>query len=479
MKRRLTEKTEKRWRMRFPFYDFTGIENHLQKMAAQGWLLKERGNHSWVFVRIPPQNLTFAVSYLPDLSDYDPQPTDGQQLYYELCESAGWVLVAQWNKMQIFCTANPDPVPLETDPASRLETIEKTMNRTIWPNLLSIFLLICVQFWSFFSQLGNNPAQALSNPVTVMIPVVFTLMLLIHILEALPYFIWRCRSRKSVAAGGDILPSRRRFQILTNVLLALAVLCLVPMLRGGQLSIGGLIGTMIVIAVPILFVTWIALSVKEYLKDQKTPRRKNQVITISTAVIGTAAAIVFILYATIMMIVTGNMSLNRDGVETIEIPIGTNSVYMWDIHRDTLPLYAEDLDPVSYPYYSYENDRQQTILASYQDIRQDAPPHRYAADIDVPQMQYDILTTRFPWVYEYCLNHALNDQFITEFERVEWRKTDSAVWNCSQAWQRYSMGEPSSRWLLSNPGSGTLIDITFYWTPTPEQIRIAGQKLFP
>ena len=76
------EKNELRRLERFPFYDFTGIETHLQNMAARGWLLKERGNTFWTYEKIPPQELTFAVSYLPDLSEFDPEPTDGPQLYY-------------------------------------------------------------------------------------------------------------------------------------------------------------------------------------------------------------------------------------------------------------------------------------------------------------------------------------------------------------------------------------------------------------
>jgi len=473
------QKTELRRLERFPFYDFTGIETHLQNMAARGWLLKERGNTFWTYEKIPPQELTFAVSYLPDWSEFDPQPTDGQQLYYELCESAGWVLVATWNKMQIFCTSNPNPVPLETDPQTRLETIEKAMNRSLLPNLFVMLLLIGVQFWNFGNQIANNPMHALSNSVTVMMPLLFALLLAVHLLEALPYFLWLSRSRRTVAEGGVLPPSQRPFRILSNTLLAAAIVCFIPMISGNELGLGGWIRTMILVFIPIFGVTWLAVCIKEDLKEQKVSRRKNQIITISTAVIGTVAAMALILYITVMGLISGLFQLGDEGiVQTVEIPLSQGGVYKWDMYRDTLPLYAEDLTDVDYDLYSYENRRSQTFLAALQEVRQDAPPHRDATDRNVPELRYEIFETPFSAVFRYVLHHALNDEFITDFEQDEWREVDASAWNCTQAWQRYSMGEPGRRYLLADSETGTLIDIYFYWNPTEEQIRIAGEKLF-
>ncbi len=473
------EKTELRRLERFPFYDFTGIETHLQNMAARGWLLKERGGTFWTYQKIPPQKLTFAVSYLPDLSEFDPQPTDSQQLYYELCESAGWILVASWNKMQIFCTSNPNPIPLETDPPTRLETIEKAMNRSLLPNLFAILLLIGVQFWNFGNQLINNPMRALSNSVTVMMPLIFALLLAVHLLEALPYFLWLFRSRRAVAGGGVLPPIQRPFRILSNTLLVAAIACFIPMVCGNELGLGDWIRTMILVFIPIFSVTWLAGCVKEDLREHKVSRRKNQIITISTAVIGTVAAMALILYITIMGLISGLFQLGDEGiVKTVEIPLSQGGVYKWDMYHDTLPLYAEDLTDVNYDMYSYENRRSQTLLASLQDVRQDAPPHRDAIDRDVPELRYEIFETPFSAVFRYVLHHARNDEFITDFEQDEWREVDASAWNCTQAWQRYSMGEPSHRYLLADSETGTLIDIYFYWDPTEEQIRIAGKKLF-
>lgn len=474
MKKR--EKTGIRRLEQFQFYDFTGIEKHLKKMAAQGWLLTDRGNTFWHYEAIPPQDLNFAVTYLPDVSDFDPQPTDGQLLYYELCESAGWVRVASWNKMQIFCTSNPNPVPLETDPAIRLETVAKSMNRTFIPNMLAFLFLCGVQIWSFLQRVEINPAEALSSPITLLIPVLFFLLAGQHILEALPYCLWLHRSRKSVAHGGDLLPSRSGWRYLSWGILVLSLLCLVLMFTSGEVPWGFTIATMFIIAGPVILVTWIALSIKEDLKKQKTPRRKNQVITISVAVIGTVFAMGLILYLTLMSVITfGGFSGSE---ETVDITLSDSHTMTWDIYRDELPLYVQDLpglENLEYEYYSCENRRHGTILASFSEVRQDAPPH---PDADVPQLAYEITETRFRAIHELCLDHYLHPDQPWNNDSV-WTVQDADKYGWEQVWQLYTDGAPRDRWLFADSTNGTfrIIEMVFYWDPTPQQVQAAARKL--
>jgi len=478
------EKKEKRRLERFQYYDFTGIENHLKKMAARGWLLSGQGSSFWTYKKIQPQDLTFAVTYLPDLSDFDPQPTDGQLLCYELCEAAGWTLAAQWNKMQIFYTADPGPVPLETDPHTRLETVAKTMRRILVPNLLAIFLLIAIQFGNFFMQLENNPADTLSSPVTLMIPVMFGLLLATNIIEALPYWNWLRKSRRSVAEGGGILPSRGSYRFLSGFLLSASLLCLLYMFTGQKLTMGSWLLTCIIIALPTVLVTWIALSVKDHLKELKASRRKNQVITISTAVIGTMAAMGFIMFATIMSAMTGVFSLtDSSNVETVDIPMADGSIYSWELHKDELPLYIQDLpgmEDTEYEFYSFEDRHQQTVLASFRDIRQDAPPSHDAKD--VPEFRYELTDTRFSSLHEYFLDHLLHSE-RANLRGDEWirQDMDSSAAPVSQIWRLYTHGDARNWWIISGKGPDgrfRIAELTFYWEPTRQQLSAAAEKLF-
>ena len=44
----------------YSFYDHTGMEQHFEKMAAQGWLIEKLG-YFWRYRRIGPQALRFSV----------------------------------------------------------------------------------------------------------------------------------------------------------------------------------------------------------------------------------------------------------------------------------------------------------------------------------------------------------------------------------------------------------------------------------
>ena len=46
----------------FSFYDRTGLEEHLARMAAEGWLLDKIGQFLWHYRRIEPKKLTFSVT---------------------------------------------------------------------------------------------------------------------------------------------------------------------------------------------------------------------------------------------------------------------------------------------------------------------------------------------------------------------------------------------------------------------------------
>ena len=60
----------------FSFYDRTGLEEHLARMAAEGWLLDKIGQFLWHYRRIEPKKLTFSVTYFPKASAFDPGPSD-------------------------------------------------------------------------------------------------------------------------------------------------------------------------------------------------------------------------------------------------------------------------------------------------------------------------------------------------------------------------------------------------------------------
>lgn len=43
------------------FYDHTGIERHLTRMARKGWKVEKINNYFWTYRRIEPQELQVSV----------------------------------------------------------------------------------------------------------------------------------------------------------------------------------------------------------------------------------------------------------------------------------------------------------------------------------------------------------------------------------------------------------------------------------
>ena len=67
----------------FSLYDRSGMEEHLAKMAEKGWLLEKIGAYLWTYRRIEPKQLTFSVCYFPKASQFDPEPSEAQETFYD------------------------------------------------------------------------------------------------------------------------------------------------------------------------------------------------------------------------------------------------------------------------------------------------------------------------------------------------------------------------------------------------------------
>ena len=134
-------KTKKR-RMEFiSFYDHTGLEKHFAKMARKGWLIEGISNLYWTYRKIEPQDLHFCVTYYPKASDFDPEPTEGQQRLLDFCAHTGWKLCCTWFQMQVFCNERENPLPLDTDPITEVDTLHRACKKNF---LIGYYFLLAV-----------------------------------------------------------------------------------------------------------------------------------------------------------------------------------------------------------------------------------------------------------------------------------------------------------------------------------------------
>ena len=191
------------------FYDPAGIARHLEKMAARGWMLESCSNFTWRYRRISPAKLHFAVTYFPQASDFDPEPSEQQRTFREFCEMAGWKHVVSWAQMQIFVNERENPVPMETDALVQVQTIHKAMKKNYLPSQLLLLAVSLLNAGLLIHTLITNPLYVLSSNSSLFTGSCWTLMLVLCSAEIWAYYHWYHRAKKAAEQNGEFLETRR------------------------------------------------------------------------------------------------------------------------------------------------------------------------------------------------------------------------------------------------------------------------------
>lgn len=187
------------------FYDYERIERHLAQMAAKGWRLERISGLGWHYRRAPAKKLTYAVEYFEEGSDFNAGLPNSQQEFVEYCEAAGWQLVTTWAQMMIFVSEEENPTPIETEPATRLETIARSMKRNYLPGSIVMIALGLLEVGLQLPKLFRDPVGFWSG-AGLYAGLCWLLVAVMFACRTGHYLVWLRRSRRAVDAGGDCLP---------------------------------------------------------------------------------------------------------------------------------------------------------------------------------------------------------------------------------------------------------------------------------
>lgn len=448
----------------FAFFDHTGIQAHLENMAAQGWMVEQPGTYLWRYRRVEPQTLRFAVTYFPAASEFDPGPTEGQQTYQDYCESAGWHLAARWGQMQIFYTAAQDPVHLETDACTQVDTVHRAMRRSSLPGMTAVAALglfqVCFQLWRFW----EDPVDFLSTPSSLYALPTWLLFLGIELYELLFYFRWHRRAKTLAETTGEFLPIRthRRLSLL---LVVIALLFFLSAFLGNARTT--LFATLFWLAAFSLILL-LTNTAKSALKGMRAPRAVTRAVTIGMSAV-LAVALAGGMIALIFRGVRSGWLEDRRPVETYEYRGMT-----WEVYQDDIPLRVEALTDTDYTRWSTEARTSETVLVSFREYTQ--RPRMDA--LEEPDLEYDIVEVKAPFLYGICKKSMLERYWFND--PVEYRSTyrpiDAAPWGAAEAYQLYRYPDsPFERYLLCWPGR--MAEIRFDEAPTVAQMALAGEVL--
>ena len=460
----------------FSFYDRTGLEEHLARMAEEGWLLDKIGQFLWHYRRIEPKKLTFSVTYFPKASAFDPGPSEEQETFYDFCRHTGWVLAASSAQLQVFYNEGPDPVPIETDPVLEVESIHRTMKRSFLPSQLMLLAVAVLDVGLLVWRLIDDPIGLLASPASVLTAMCWVLLLVLTGVELGGYFWWHRKAVKA-AEQGEFLDSRshRKLQIGVLVLLGLGVVyyMLSVALSGSRMMMAVAV-LMFCVYMPGLFL--LVRGVMGWLKGKKVSAKVNRVVTIVTAVV---AAYLFVGAITFGVLCgsTHGWFAEQDE-ETYEYHGNT-----FTAAQDQLPLTVEDLLDVDYEGYSREHRGSESIfLAQYQGYQRPRfDAERYK---EMPRLEYTVTVVKAPFLYGLCREHLLLDRaerWNRDMPESDWyfyEPTDPAPWGAEEAyrWTSRESG-PRNTFLLCWPDRFVEIEFDYEWEVTPAQMAMVGEKL--
>lgn len=452
----------KRQIVRCAFYDQTTMQKQFEKMASEGWLIEKISAYFWTYRRIAPTNLHITVTYFPSASEFDPGPSEKQQMLEEFAARDGWKLLARWGQIQVFCNEQVDPTPIETDPVIQVNTIWRAMKKNLIPSHLMVLALVLYQLTFNGYRLFTETIDFLSTPYLLASIPIWLLLLLAEIVELATCFYWH-RKAKPAAENGIFIP------VKTNRFLSLALLlsCLVIFFNTLKLPSGFRIFSLVWTGV-IFGIILIGNLAKQRLKRAGASKGTNYTLTILLIIMLTFAFLgVFTFY------------IIRNGIDDGRTPVDSYDRGGWtfEIYDEPMPLYVEDLMEIGDSTWSRERNRHnETFLISRSEYRQD---HVKGGPEGLRDLSYTVVDIKQPFLYDMVKQTMLNERqdevhgdalFIDHYEPI-----NADLWEASAAYQLHWSDSILDTYLVC--WDNRIVEIKFYWDPTPEQIEIVVDKL--
>ena len=236
----------------FNFYDLDGMGRHLEKMAARGWMLEKMTTFGWHYRRMEPKRLRFTVTYHDTFSVFDPEQSEGQQEYQDLCRQSGWEVAAANGPLQAFYTEDEDAPPIETDPRLFLDTVERLAKKTLFPDILLLVLSV-LEACMLTGSLLHSPIRLLSSTASLITAICWLSILVDTSITLFFYWQWH---RKAIiaAAAGKFLPVRnhRRFRVALTLAAVGVFYVLIASRPSGYRSLCALYAVGIPLSIPLL-----------------------------------------------------------------------------------------------------------------------------------------------------------------------------------------------------------------------------------
>ena len=192
----------------YAFYDHTGLERHLEKMAANGWMLESVGTYALRYRRCEPKKLRFAVVYYPKTDSFCPDEPNHENLtFWDYCAGAGWQIVMQRGDTHIFYNEDLDAVPIETEAVVQVETMERAKKGYVLSNTITVACMLPTMLYLQVSQLRRDPVAFLADGYDLTMILMIFVMILLFGVELLGYRLWLRKAKRNARELGIFTPT--------------------------------------------------------------------------------------------------------------------------------------------------------------------------------------------------------------------------------------------------------------------------------
>ena len=445
-------KDRKRVLSKYSFYDRTHIQQYLEDMASKGWMLEKITSFYWQFKAIEPQTLHFSINYFPPASEFDAEPSEQLLTIRDYCAHAGWEFVTASAQMQIYCNAQENPTPIETDALVEVETIHKAMKKNFLPSQIVLLILGILQMILHVNMFRINPIGYFTNASNFVATFCWLVVIAMCSLEVFGYLRWYKKARHAAEVDGEFIETPSHRHIILSMLGAVMMVFLLWILTLQSRDMYFVVG---VLTAGFVFIFWFTGVVMKWMKRKKVSAKVSRIATVA---ISFTCGFLLLVGAIFGMIHAINSDWFADDArqDTYEYQGHTFNVY-----HDELPLYIEDLMETDYTQYStYWEGRETFLLGEYEAFQR---PRVDA--LNEPSLRYDVYYIKLGALYDLCLNeliHQYDDRYEDDVP-MEWRDNfravDAKAWNANIVYQKYTGDTPNEQYILCYD------DIIVYLTP--------------
>lgn len=435
----------------FASYDHTGIEKHLEKMAAKGWMLEKIGNCFWKYRRIESKSLKFSIVFLPNLSESNVIAKDEKEDFADFCSAAGWNYVTSTDKMLIFCNEEENPVPIETDAKLQVSCIDKSCRKAIFSEFL--LHLILMLFWTgkeiyyYFI----NPIDTLSNGLDLSLSLYFFVLSLFSLSEYVSYRKWYKKAKINADENNCFTETKSKKTVKILFVAFISLILFLFSLNSERLFVFGF--AFLIVLIYILAAHFlIIIPLRKLFNKKDIPTKTRLIISVAVSVCFT---LVFFSVSTIAIFKNTNHY---------------NSILNAFENSDNMhPLTIEDLTETTGKKYTTLSNKEKSIIVQNYYCWQ-FEPSDYDTDIG-----YEITDFKLPFLYDVFKKHLTEPNEIDIIDGTTFALESFDYINANEIYREYRLGKPSNHFVIC--WDNRIVDLKFDWEPTEEQIAIAAEKL--